>query len=178
MRRVLLIFGDLLGLTFQESPPGDQSRQVPIATYLASQNLTEHNIALDVFWVFDITGVTPKRLGPLILDVGEREGKPRQVFCTTFGNVRNFIFFHLSSLLISVFLAKNYFVTDFKSSFHLRMKVRGFCLVSRLLAHLSSQPQDIHLFSTIKVYQLLLTSWLTPFIDSFKGVGARQQGGL
>ncbi|PMD19822.1 zincin [Hyaloscypha hepaticicola] len=85
MRRVLSIFGDLLGLTFHESPPGDQRRQVPIATYLRSQNLTEHNTALDVFWVFDITGITPKRLGSLILDVGEREGKPRKVFCTTFG---------------------------------------------------------------------------------------------
>lgn len=92
MRRVLSVFGDLLGLTFHESPPGDQSHQVPIATYLRSQNLTEHNTALDVFWVFDITGITPKRLGSLILDVGEREGKPRKVFCSTFGTVRNFIF--------------------------------------------------------------------------------------
>ena len=121
MRGVLSVFGDLLGLTFQESPPGDQSRQVPIATYLKFQNLTEHNSALDLFWVFDITGNTPKCLGTLILDVGERVGKPREVHCTTFGSVRNFIFFAFP-LLFSVFLAKNCLI-DFKSSFHLKIKV-------------------------------------------------------
>jgi hypothetical protein len=92
MRGVLSIFGNLLGLKFQEMPQGHQSRQAPIATYLKFQNLTEHNTALDVFWVFDITGNTPKRLGSLLLDVGEREGKPHQVYCTTFGSVHNFNF--------------------------------------------------------------------------------------
>jgi hypothetical protein len=103
MRGVLSIFGDLFGLKFQEMPQGHQSRQAPIATYLKFQNLTEHNTALDVFWVIDITGNMPKRLGALILDVGERKGKQGQVYCTTFGSVRNFlIFFFL--LFFSVFL--------------------------------------------------------------------------
>jgi hypothetical protein len=73
-------------------PPGDESRQAPIETYLASQNLTERNTALDVFWVLDTTGITPKPLGQLILDVGDREGKTRDVFCTSFSDVRNFTF--------------------------------------------------------------------------------------
>ena len=173
MRGVLSIFGDLFGLKFQEIPQGHQSRQAPIATYLKFQNLTEHNTALDVFLVFDITGNMPKRLGSLILDVGERKGKPGQVYCTTFGSVRKFLIFFRLSLLFSVFLAKNRFLIDLKSSFHLKMNVRCICLVSRLLAHLTGQPQDIHLFSTMKVYRLLLTSWLTPFINSFKGLTNR-----
>lgn len=89
MRRVLSIFGD-------------QSRQAPIETYLASQNLTERNTALDVFWVLDTMGITLKPLGQLILDVGDPEGKTRDVFCTTFSDVRKFYFF--SFLLFPFFL--------------------------------------------------------------------------
>jgi hypothetical protein len=88
IRKLLPNLGELLGMQFVEVIPGAKSYPMLVSAYLASSKVTEREAELSVLLVRDMTGFTPSPLGYLVMDLIERDGKPRQLHCGSFPRVR------------------------------------------------------------------------------------------
>jgi hypothetical protein len=73
-------------MDFREIFPDDKQYQSAVRLYLQDANVKEREARLGVFSVHDI-GFVAKPLGYLVLDLEERDGKPRGALCRTFANV-------------------------------------------------------------------------------------------
>jgi hypothetical protein len=117
VRSLLKSFGVLLGMSFQEILPGYKYYQAQVTWYLEAQGLTARFAEeLDIFFVCDTTALNPRPLGFLILDLKERDGKAREIFCTTFCHVWKFLICKLY-----------YFATDINAEYNVtqRRSVEG-----------------------------------------------------
>jgi hypothetical protein len=117
VRSLLKSFGVLLGMSFQEILPGHKYYQAQVTSYLEAQGLTARFAEeLDIFFVCDTTALNPRPLGFLILDLKERDGKAREIFCTTFCHVWKFLICKLY-----------YFATDINAEYNVtqRRSVEG-----------------------------------------------------
>jgi hypothetical protein len=103
VRSLLKFFGVLLGMSFQEILPGHEFYQALVTLYLENQGLAARFAEeLDIFYVYDTTALNPRPLGFLVLDLKERDGKAREIFCTTFGHVRNSFFAKSAALQLTL----------------------------------------------------------------------------
>jgi Zn-dependent oligopeptidase len=90
-------------MKFQEILPGHRFYQAQVTLYLEHQDLTARFAEeLDIFYVYDTTALNPRPLGFLVLDLKERDGKAREIFCTTFGQVRNPFFAKSAALQLTL----------------------------------------------------------------------------
>jgi Zn-dependent oligopeptidase len=103
VRSLLKSFGDLLGMSFEEILPGHKYYQAQVTSYLETQGLTARFAEeLDIFFVYDTTALNPRPLGFLVLDLKERDGKAREIFCTTFAHVWNSLFAKSTTLQLTL----------------------------------------------------------------------------
>jgi hypothetical protein len=90
-------------MSFQEILPGHEFYQALVTLYLENQGLAARFAGeLDIFYVYDTTALNPRPLGFLVLDLKERDGKAREIFCTTFGHVRNSFFAKSAALQLTL----------------------------------------------------------------------------
>jgi hypothetical protein len=102
VRSLLKSFGVLLGMSFDEILPGHKYYQAQVTSYLETQGLTARFAEeLDMFYVYDSTPLNSRPLGFLILDLKERDGKAREIFCTTFRHVWNSLFAKSTTLQLT-----------------------------------------------------------------------------
>jgi len=94
-RRLLSIFGHIFGIHFSEFLPNGADRELyteKVSDYLKRQNLSWRNLKSEdellVFGVMDTTfAKRGDRLGILVLDLLDREGKVKKAYCTKFSDV-------------------------------------------------------------------------------------------
>jgi len=86
VRKLLPIFGDVLGMEFVEIFPGSNEYTVVVSQYLQFTKLLEREASLSVFKVRDDTSIFERPIiGYLVLDLVERNGKYRGAHCSGFG---------------------------------------------------------------------------------------------
>jgi hypothetical protein len=86
VRKLLPIFGHLLGMEFVEIFPGSKEYTVVVSPYLQYTKLMEREASLSVFTVRDDTRISERPIiGYLVLDLVERNGKYRGAHCSNFG---------------------------------------------------------------------------------------------
>jgi hypothetical protein len=106
IRRLLPAFGDLLGMRFSKILPGSQAYIAIVSAYLRHESLLERQASLSVFAVGRNTSIGSV-IGYLVLDLVERDGKLRRVYCQDFGAVyspRS----HIISVSRITYLARTY----------------------------------------------------------------------
>jgi hypothetical protein len=80
IRKLLSIFRDFIGMDFSELTAGDQQYQSVASLYLEGSNVKERDAKLGPFLVHE-TRFNRKPLEYLVLDLEERDGKPRGALC-------------------------------------------------------------------------------------------------